>query len=479
MAHLNVLPQVSAKPNDLHASIHDQAKQADLSHEFKNDLAQAKDVEKRQDSEKAAEKGQLLAAAAQMNPLQNQSKPTAKQTQKASAQEQVKELQGKLEKTVRQADQRLHVGANAAKAGATPQQLNQQLNQQLIQQLHSKLNGNSPIGQAQAQNQAQVQTQGVKVSPQAEAAMAAAHVANGASLSELSGEHAFDVESLDVKDGAKHELPASKLSTSDYLNLRQLSQHSQNAQKVQPLIAKDPISAQNIALQSPSLSQTLSSSRLGVKGLSLEKDRKTQSQDATAAPVISLHHAQHGMGAKIIDAPVTQGSQQKTILSHDALHQITQQVNVLNQAKQDGEIRIRLRPDHLGELQMSVKTQGRNVSIQIKTHDGEAKKIIEESLASLKDSLSQQNLSLSRIDVVTQPQAPQADSGLQPDLSQFQGQFRQSHDHPGSEAGARQDRHFEDEPKTVNLNRTHRLAQRSSGMARSSGTGSARLDLIA
>jgi len=477
MAHLNVLPQVSAKPNDLHGNEglkkKDQASvgshDADLSHDFKKDLAQAKTAEERQDSKKAAEKGQLLAAAAQQ--MSQPKIPLKTGATSKATQEQVKELQGKLEKTVRQADQHLHVGANGAKTSASPQSLNQQL----IQQLHSKLGANPAGVQAQAENQ----VQGVKVSPQAEAAMAAAHVANGASLTHLAGDHAFDVESLDVKEDSAKSAP--KLSTSEYLNLRQLSQHSPNAQKIQPqnqpVTAKDAISAQNLALQSPTLSQALSSSPLGVKGLSLEKDRKTHGQDAPAAAVISLHHAQHGMGAKIVDAPVTQGSQQKMVLSHDALHQITQQVNVLNQAKQDGEIRIRLRPDHLGELQMSVKTQGRNVSIQIKAHDGEAKKIIEESLASLKDSLSQQNLSLSRIDVVTQPQAAQPDSGLQPDLSQFQGQFRQGHDHPGSEAGARQDRHFEDESKTVNLNRTHRLAQRS--VRRAGGTGSARLDLIA
>ena len=113
-------------------------------------------------------------------------------------------------------------------------------------------------------------------------------------------------------------------------------------------------------------------------------------------------HGEQTFG-KMMDATVTQTAGQKPVLTAESVNQIGNQVNLLGQARQDGEIKIRLRPDHLGELQMSVRTQGQNVSIQIRAANDEAKKIIEDSLGALREHLSAQNLALARIDVVTQP----------------------------------------------------------------------------
>ena len=43
------------------------------------------------------------------------------------------------------------------------------------------------------------------------------------------------------------------------------------------------------------------------------------------------------------DAPVTTGSMMRPVLSHDAIQQMTGQLSSMNLAKQDGEIKIRLK----------------------------------------------------------------------------------------------------------------------------------------
>jgi flagellar hook-length control protein FliK len=63
-----------------------------------------------------------------------------------------------------------------------------------------------------------------------------------------------------------------------------------------------------------------------------------------------------------------------------------------------GEMRIRLKPENLGELHVRVMTDGKSVGLQFQASDERAKKIIEESMGSLKDSLAAQNLSLGSVD---------------------------------------------------------------------------------
>jgi flagellar hook-length control protein FliK len=64
-----------------------------------------------------------------------------------------------------------------------------------------------------------------------------------------------------------------------------------------------------------------------------------------------------------------------------------------------GEIRIRLKPENLGELHVRVVTDGRNVGLHIQASDEKARKILEESLSHLKDSMATQNLSLGAVDL--------------------------------------------------------------------------------
>ena len=135
---------------------------------------------------------------------------------------------------------------------------------------------------------------------------------------------------------------------------------------------------------------------------------------------------------------------------------------------------------------MSVKTEGQKVSIEIKSHSAEAKKLIEESLGSLRDSLSQKDLTLTSLSVVSHG-SNSADGNFQPDANANRQNFdlsgqqfadqRSSQQWNQSEQSSGQQRLFEDESSRSNL-----MRMRPSAAARSnvSSTGSSqRLDMIA
>lgn len=348
--------------------------------------------------------------------------------------------------------------SGVAKAELTP---NQQFELAKLQNSMSQ----SVESQAKVQSGSQA-GQGNSSIEQAQAQMAAT----------LASSQAFDqdveIESVDTKSaglatlGLKKGLedvnaqkaPVSKLSTTDYLNLRDVTK-------------KDSISNLNPDHAKPSLD-------LGTFGKADAKKQKIMAGDgktALGAAALSQTFQQNTAG-KVIDAHTTQGTHGKTVLTHDALNQLTTQVNLLSQAKQDGEIKIRLRPDHLGELQMSVKTQGQNVAIDIRAHSAEAKKIIEESIGSLRASLSDQNLNLSRIDVVSSTNQAQAgDKGLQMDLgSQRQGSGQENASRfADQQQAARQEQLYREPQTPINLNRAR---EASAQIGRSGLQG---LDMIA
>jgi len=237
----------------------------------------------------------------------------------------------------------------------------------------------------------------------------------------------------------------------------------------------------NLSQVEPSQQQALPSrvsteDFMSLRGIREKKAVKGEPQVKTeAATPFSLYNPKIHLGPTL-EAPVTQGTAGKTILSHDALNQISNQVNLMSKAKQDGEIKIRLKPDHLGELMMSVKTNGQHVSLQIKAQDHESKRIIEESLGRLKDSLATQSLDLGKVDVVAQPSQSQgADFGLQMDLGQQGRGFHQGAggQESGSFGGGRQEFLYDENPVSGNL-KSIGVSARS---GRTNGPGS--LDLIA
>jgi hypothetical protein len=103
--------------------------------------------------------------------------------------------------------------------------------------------------------------------------------------------------------------------------------------------------------------------------------------------------------------------------------------------KGGGEIRVRLRPDHLGELNIRVLAEGNRVGLKIQASDDRAKKIIEDSLGSLRENLSFQNLNLGAVDLSVAKNETHPESRSFQDTGGFQGDFSQSKNHNGSQSG--------------------------------------------
>jgi len=119
---------------------------------------------------------------------------------------------------------------------------------------------------------------------------------------------------------------------------------------------------------------------------------------AGPAPVLSAMAGATGMAAEVT-GHVTKGANDEDRLSSEALNGITNGLRGMTAQGAGGEMRIRLRPDNLGELHVRVVTDGRNVGLQIQATDEKAKRIIEESLGHLKESMAAQNLSLGAVDL--------------------------------------------------------------------------------
>lgn len=129
-----------------------------------------------------------------------------------------------------------------------------------------------------------------------------------------------------------------------------------------------------------------------------------------------------GLATQQLTGHVVKGSMAQDRLSSESLLGISSSVQGLK-ASGGGEMRVRLRPDNLGELHLKVQTRGGDVRLQIQASDEGAKKILEESLTHLKDSLATQNLNLSRVEVsVGIPAAHDAQSSGSFDPQQHQQQ---------------------------------------------------------
>ncbi|MGZ6369643.1 MAG: flagellar hook-length control protein FliK [Bdellovibrionota bacterium] len=94
---------------------------------------------------------------------------------------------------------------------------------------------------------------------------------------------------------------------------------------------------------------------------------------------------------------VIKGAGAQDRLSSESLLGVSSGISKLT--AQGGEMRVRLRPENLGELHIRVTSNGNDVGLQIRASDDRARKVIEESMNHLKDSLAQQNLSLKSVEV--------------------------------------------------------------------------------
>jgi hypothetical protein len=115
-------------------------------------------------------------------------------------------------------------------------------------------------------------------------------------------------------------------------------------------------------------------------------------------------------GAAEVAGHVVKGTMSRDRLSSESLAGISTQLGSLN-ARGGGEMRIRLNPDHLGELHVKVSTDGQRVGLSIQASDPAAKQVLEESLGYLRDSLASQSLTLGKVDVSVQAPGSSANAG--------------------------------------------------------------------
>jgi len=120
---------------------------------------------------------------------------------------------------------------------------------------------------------------------------------------------------------------------------------------------------------------------------------------------------------------VVQGRMAQDRLSSESLLGISQSIAGLKGNENGGEVHVRLKPDNLGELHLRVMTEGNAVGLKIQASDAHAKRILEESLPHLKESLSAQNLSLGQVEVsVAQATGHASSADNSSSYSQSQGQ---------------------------------------------------------
>lgn len=98
-----------------------------------------------------------------------------------------------------------------------------------------------------------------------------------------------------------------------------------------------------------------------------------------------------------VSGNVVSGAMSKERLSSESLSTLTTNIRGLS-GQGGGEIRMRLKPENLGELNIRVSTLGNQVELNIQSSDDRTKKIIEESIGYLKESMSSQNLNLASVD---------------------------------------------------------------------------------
>lgn len=144
------------------------------------------------------------------------------------------------------------------------------------------------------------------------------------------------------------------------------------------------------------------------------------------APLMGTDRSEWTAPASVMTGHTVKGKMSQDRLSTESLMGISAGIKNLG-ASGHGEIRVRLKPENLGELHLRVTTRGSVVGLQIQASDERAKIILEESMRHLKDSLTAQHLTLGPVDLsVSQFQSSQNSSGST-DMPGNQGSGPQPH----------------------------------------------------
>ena len=179
---------------------------------------------------------------------------------------------------------------------------------------------------------------------------------------------------------------------------------------------------------------------------------------------------------------VTRGSMTKERLSTESVNNFTNGIKSLA-AQGGGEMKIRLNPDSLGELQVKIKTVGSDVGIQFHASTEAAKRVIEESISHLKENLAAQSLNLTRVETSVSAMAASSEQSKS-DLGQsaFQQAGGQNlQDWSGSQRGGRDASQGESGRQSPweNSNDGVSTLRPAATRQRAASGGSSRLDVMA
>lgn len=227
----------------------------------------------------------------------------------------------------------------------------------------------------------------------------------------------------------------------------------------------------------------------------LSKDEPGPNTDTfypNGMPLSAVNHPGEKLGAgpiPTITGHVVPGSMQRDRLTSESLHNVANGIVGMAGGK-GGEMRIRLNPGNLGELMIRVSTNGKDVGLKVQANDPSAKKIIEESLGALRDSLAQQSLALGRVDVTLASTSTSSDlngqnsqSGSQSAFGGFDGQASANQGRFMDGSNSREDRASRstdaESERSVSRRASARIAAMNSGGNAARAVDSSRLDVMA
>lgn len=235
------------------------------------------------------------------------------------------------------------------------------------------------------------------------------------------GEQSMDLGSLVVNSEGvsitEPKLSGKRLSTDDYLATRAQARPVGLENSMDPSLQVAPQAASQTGMSAKgvkavktnvvaggvsSLDTTTSGPTLKRGQLepsaSFEGELLRQAPANLAVTAQALPSSQSGVPAMaVMSGNVVQGAMTRERLSTDSLVNLSSEISKLKHS--GGEIRMRLRPDNLGELRIQISTVGSDVGLKIQASDERVKKVLEESIGSLKESLSAQSLTLGKLDL--------------------------------------------------------------------------------
>ncbi len=121
-------------------------------------------------------------------------------------------------------------------------------------------------------------------------------------------------------------------------------------------------------------------------------------------------------------------------LPKDFSELINQRLQVMKTGE-DSQIRIKLAPDHLGQLDIRLSTTDGKITAQITTLAPGTKEIIESQIHQLRQTLLNQGIQLDKFDVIQQPQPSSQASLMQDGRSQQGQQFDQRKNRESNQKG--------------------------------------------